>query len=79
MGSTPYVQSLLPIVLSIEVALDGERFLSQCQRVWEHSQSVGRGNGECSLCSLPMAGITLLRRVGIGSAPHEREVVMGTA
>jgi hypothetical protein len=26
-----------------------------------------------------MAGITLLRRVGIGSAPHEREVVMGTA
>jgi hypothetical protein len=61
MVSTPYVQSLLPIVLSIEVASDGERSLSQCRRVWEHSQSVGRGNGECSLCSLPMAGITLLR------------------
>jgi hypothetical protein len=28
MGSTPYVQSLSPIVLSIEVASDGERFLS---------------------------------------------------
>jgi hypothetical protein len=79
MGSIPYVQSLSPIVLSIEVASDGECSLSQCRGVWEHSQSVGRGNGECSLCSLPMAGITLLRRVGIGSASHEREVVMGTA
>jgi hypothetical protein len=79
MGSTPYVQSLSPIVLSIEVASDGERSLSQCRGVWEFSQSVGRGTGEYSLCSLPMAGITLLHRVGIGSAPHEREVVMGTA
>jgi hypothetical protein len=78
MGSTPYVQSLSPIVLSIEVASDGERSLSQCRGVWECSQSVGRGTRECSLCSLLMAGITLLRRVGIGSAPHGREVVMGT-
>jgi hypothetical protein len=78
MGSTPYVQSLSPIVLSIEVASDGEHSLLQCRGVWERSQSIGRGTGECSLCSLPMTGITLLCRVGIGSAPHEREVVMGT-
>jgi hypothetical protein len=79
MGSTPYVQSLSPIVLSIEVALDGERSLSQCRGVWERSQSVVRSNGECSLCSLPMARITLHCRVGMGNVPHKREVVMGTA
>jgi hypothetical protein len=62
MGNAPYVQSLSPIVPSIEVASDGERSLLQSRGDWERSQSVGRGNGECSLCSLPMAGIALHRQ-----------------
>jgi hypothetical protein len=57
MGSAPYVQSFSPIVPSIKVASDGERSLSQSRGNWERSQSIGRDNGECSLCSLPMAGI----------------------
>jgi hypothetical protein len=59
MESAPYIQSLSPIVLSIEVASDGERSLSQCQGNWERFQSVEMGNGECFQCSFPLAGSAL--------------------
>jgi hypothetical protein len=78
MGSAPYVQSLLPIVLSIEVASDGESSLSQCWDDWERSQSVRMSNGECSQYSFPLAGSALYpSSLGWGALPIQRNGQLG--
>jgi hypothetical protein len=78
MGSAPYVQSLSPIVLSIQVASDGKRSLSQCRGDWERSQSVRMGNGECSQCSFSLVGSALYRSgLGWGVLPIQRNGQFG--
>jgi hypothetical protein len=56
MGSVPYIHSLSPGVLFIVVAWGRERSLSKGSGSWERYLCAGWGDGEPSLCSVPLAG-----------------------